>query len=163
MKTTTFRPNSTSQGSNSPRRPAAWIAALALSTGLLAACGGGEEDSGPANPLVGTWYSSSLDTSWQFAGSSTSSSGSGEIHTRSYDGGSCQMTAVDYTVDASAKTVTYTITRAWMTGDSDYNYDSNVSGFPAGTNLGPFTESFSVSGNTLSIGSGTYASGGQAC
>lgn len=136
--------------------------ALCLSLAVLAlagaaGCGGGEEDSGPANPLVGTWYSGAVDTSWTFQGTSSSASGYGEVRTRSIDGGSCQITEIDYTVDSSANTVTYTITRARMTGNSDYNYDSGS------ISEGPYRESFSLSGSSLTIGNGTYSPGSSAC
>lgn len=156
--------------SRSPNRPAHFAAArrvlgwslAALAIATAAGCGGAE-DSGPANPLVGTWYSSGVDTSWTFVGSSSSASGDGEIRTRGYDGVACQITGISYTVDASANTVTYTITRAAMTGAGDYNYDSDVSGFPPGSNLGPFRESYSLSGSSLTIGAGTYSPGSEPC
>lgn len=130
------------------------LAVLALAG--TAGCGGGE-DAGPANPLAGTWYSSSLTTSWTFSGGSSSASGSGEIRTLSFDGGSCLISDISYTVDTSSSSVTYTITRQQMTGNSDYNYDSGT------ISEGPYRESYSVSGNSATIGNGTYSAGSDAC
>lgn len=131
----------------------------------LAACGGGEEDDSselaPASSLAGTWYSAAVKTSYTFNG--TGYSGTGTVRTRSNDGGSCQITDINYSVNTSAGTVTYTITRAAMTGNSAYNYDSAVSGFPAGTNRGPFTERYTASNNSVTIGNGTYTAGSMAC
>ena len=144
------------------------LLAVAACTSLLfvTGCGGGGDDSedsfsSSSNPLSGTWYASSIMTSWTFDG--TGSTGTGTLRTRSYDGGSCQITDISYSVNAGSDTVTYTITRAAMTGNSGYNYDSATSGFPAGTNRGPFTESYSVSGSSLKIGNGTYSPGSKAC
>ena len=130
------------------------LIALSLS---LAACGGTEDDSPSSsssgssndyNALSGTWYSASLGASWSFSPDPSRVS-TGQLRQRSSDGGSCQITYIEYTVNSTNKTITYYGTRYAMTGNSDYNYDR--------TELrGPYTTTF-ASTAAASHGNGTYS------
>ncbi len=115
----------------------------------LAACGGGgdEDDSSSnsADALNGSWYSSATLASWSF-----SSSGTGLLMQGSYDGSACRLTWVEFNVNTSSKTITYYITRARGLG-SNNTYDSGT------VRQGPYSTGYSVSGNSATIGAGTYS------
>jgi hypothetical protein len=122
-----------------------------LALACLAACGGGGSDDSTQNDaaaLQGTyWYSAATNVRWLFR-----SDGSGEMYQGSTDGSSCEYTALSYT--ATSSTVTYTVTnvKGFIAGYGSY------SGTPSqvGVSGGPFSASYSVSGSSATIGSGTY-------
>lgn len=132
------------------------LAALTLS---IAACGGGGDDDSPSSTgsssssdysaLSGTWTSSALGASWTFNPDPQRVS-TGVLRQRSTDGGSCQITYIEFTVDASSKTITYYGTRYVMTGNSGYNYDEKVV-------KGPYSTGYVLSGGSVTIGNGTYS------
>jgi ABC-type glycerol-3-phosphate transport system substrate-binding protein len=131
------------------------ILTLSLSVLALSACGGGESDdssSSSSSSITGTWYSSSTKASWTFYSDRT-----GTLRQKASDGsGACRIT--DLTYSYSNGKVSYSITRAAMTGSSGYDYDEDIS--PA---KGPYTESISVSGSSVTIGGATYSKGSMAC
>ncbi len=122
------------------------IAATLIST--LTACGGGEdEDSGSSSAasLNGDWYSSQTLAKWSF-----SSSGAGLLMQGSTDGTACRLTWIDFSVNTSGATITYYITRARGLGTNN-TYDSGT------VHQGPYSTSYSISGNSATIGAGTYS------
>ncbi len=128
------------------------IALAALAVALaLAACGGSEEDDSSSYApeasasLTGSWYSSSVKARWDFG-----STGSGLLMQGSIDGTACRLTWVDYTLDAANSRVTYYITRAMGTG-VDNSYDSGP------VREGPYTMGYTLSGNSVTLGAGTYS------
>lgn len=122
----------------------------------LTACGGEDEasTSSGASALNGTWYSTSLRTSWTF-----NSSGKGQLRTKSFDNVSCQITDIDFTVNGSSTSITY-----YGTNYRQVSSPSRSDDYNSGTvKRGPFSTSYTVSGNSVSIGNGTYARGSTAC
>lgn len=123
------------------------IAAMLITT--LAACGGGSEDedsgSNSAALLNGDWYSSQTMAKWSF-----SSSGAGLLMQGSTDGTACRLTWIDFSVNTSSATITYYITRARGLGPNN-TYDSG------NVHEGPYSASYSISGNSATIGAGTYS------
>ncbi len=123
------------------------LASIALA---LAACGGGEDDSSSSASessasLTGSWYSSSVKARWDFG-----SAGKGLLMQGSNDGAACRLTWVDYTLDASSQRVSYYITRAMGTGVNN-SYDSGT------VREGPYTMGYTLSGNSVTLGAGTYS------
>lgn len=119
------------------------------STLLLGGCGGGEEDepSGGSSALTGNWYSTSLRTSWTFSSDRT-----GTIRTRSFDGTSCQITDIQFSVNGSNNVITYSGTRYQQKSTPARSDDYNER-----VTRGPFTASYTLSSGTLSIGNGSYS------
>ena len=100
--------------------------------------------------LWGTYYSASTNVVWQFA-SNDGQSGryKGVMWQGSTDGSACRITYLDYSVDTSGSTVTYYITRAVGTG-TNTSYDSGA------MYDGPYSAGYSLTGNGVTIGAGTY-------
>jgi len=131
------------------------IGAVALA--LLSACGGVDDESDSDKQLTasqkmwGYWYSSSTNVLWQFS-SSAAADGKmyeGKMWQGSTDGSACRITHIDYSVNTSGTTVTYYVTRAIGTGTNN-TYDSGS------IHEGPYSASYSISGESATIGSGTY-------
>lgn len=129
--------------SNFTRATAPRILALSA-TLLLAACGGGDDsDDRSSETLSGGWYSAQTLATWNFL------SGGGQLFQGSFDGTACRITVIEYTLDRTASTVTYTIRQAIGTGPGNAYNSGTISD-------GPYTERYSVRGNTATIGSATY-------
>ena len=124
-------------------------AVLVLSLG---ACGGEEEEqktTGGAAALTGTWYSPAIGTAWTF-----NSSGTGQLRTKSFDGTSCQITDIEFTVNSANNAISYYGTRYQQKSNPARSDDYNVT-----TRRGPFSASYTLTGSSLSIGNGTYSAG----
>jgi ABC-type glycerol-3-phosphate transport system substrate-binding protein len=122
---------------------------ITLASLSLSACGGSEEDgssAAAASALTGTWYSASLLTSWTFY-----SSGTGQLRTKSYDGTSCQITDIEFTVNSAGNTITYYGTRYQQLSNP-----ANYTDYNQTVRKGPYSTSYSLSGNSIAIGNGSY-------
>jgi hypothetical protein len=118
----------------------------------ISACGGGGDSAKSASSasLSGGWYSSKTLAAWSFF-EDNPSSGSGQLFQGSIDGTACRTTLMKYSLNPGASTVSYTITRAIGSGPNNV-YDSGT------VSQGPFTEKYTVQGNSATIGSATYSS-----
>lgn len=122
----------------------------------LGACGGTEDEektSGGASALTGTWYSPTVRTTWTF-----NSGGTGQLRTKSFDGTSCQITDIEFTVNSANNAITYYGTRYQQRSNPARSDDYNVT-----TRRGPFTATYTLTGSSLSIGNGTYTRGSMTC
>jgi hypothetical protein len=122
----------------------------------LSACGGSTDDessSTGASALTGTWYSPAVRTSWTFNSDRT-----GTIRTSAYDGSSCQITAIEFTVNSAGNNVTYYGTRYQQKSTPAHFSDYNQT-----VRKGPYSAAYTLSGARLSIGNGTYSRGSAAC
>jgi len=122
---------------------------------LLAGCGGAKDDEEDAltnlQHLWGYWYSPTTNVLWQFS-SSAGQAGRyrGIMWQGSTDGSACRITYLDYSINDSASTVTYYVTRAVGTGTNN-TYDSGS------VYQGPYSAGYSVNGSSATIGTGTYS------
>jgi len=131
-------------------RTSCLISVVLSLTLLLGACGGNGDEgkaAGGSSALTGNWYSSSIRTSWTFNSDST-----GTIRTQSFDGTSCQITDIRFSVNATSNAITYYGTRYQQKSSPSRSDDYDLA-----VTRGPYTATYTLTSGTLAIGNGRYS------